>query len=296
MFVKPILDLLGDLLLRFRIFLGTRDISTKESSAPKSLTGALKKVSHDEGHDVIMQDRGRSESSSSEDDSSSEPEESRQSVQHEVEDSISQLLDLSVLLRKQGAQQHEDRAADFVPVEENGDSMVDEFMRWSERACRKSAENPRNYCVEEWMVARMQRTMLRRWRLMCYREHHANRIAASRMVRFSGSEPEVAVPKAPDSNILADKAPAPTRSHDAHTIVTVRTKQSSAATELPAGFRPPSPGKRPRSSIASSKSHFTPGRHDFPRAPKVGENSKEFLCPYCRLPQPIRELKRSKWQ
>jgi hypothetical protein len=242
-----------------------------------------------------MKDCERSSTDSSGDDSSSEPENSQQSLQAEVEDSISQLLDLSVLLRKQGAQQHEDRAAQFVPVDENGESMLDEYAEWSQRACQKSMENADGFLPETWMVSRMQRTILRRWRLMCYRVHHANRVAASRIIDLPFVEPGANITQAPVPSTPATEIPLRVNARDDRTVITVRTKQSSAASELPADFMLPTPTKRPRSS-ASSKTRFMPGKHDFPAPPRAEVESREFSCPYCRLPQPAKDLKRSRWQ
>jgi hypothetical protein len=228
--------------------------------------------------------------------SGSEPDVSKNTLQQEAEDSISQLLDLSVLLRKHGAQQHEDRAASFVPVDENGASMLKDFKRWSKWACQKSAENQDGFLPGEWMVERIERTMLRRWRLMCYRAHHDDRIANSHAAQFPVVESESDIRQAPVPSATAGKPLPQQKSDDGDSDVTVRTKQSSAATQLPEEYRLPSPTKRPGSSIASSRTHIMPGRHDFPGPPKVAVSSTEFLCPYCRLPQQSKELKRSRWQ
>jgi hypothetical protein len=227
--------------------------------------------------------------------SESEPDASKQTLQQEVEDSISRLLDLSALLRNHGAQQHEDRAIRFVPVDENGASMINDFVDWSKWSCQKSTENQNGFLPGEWMVERFERTMLRRWLLMCYRAHHGDRIANSSIqLPVVGSQRDIR--QATVRKATSDKALPPDTSDDDNSVVTVKTKQSSAATQLPANYRLPSPTKRPRSSIASSKTHFMPGHHDFPGPPKVEESSKEFLCPYCRLPQQVKELKRSRWQ
>jgi hypothetical protein len=245
-------------------------------------------------HEAGQSDNNSSKGSSTS--SESEPDVSKHTLQQEVEDSISQLLDLSVLLRKHGAQQHEDRAASFVPIDENGDSMLSDFVDWSKWACQKSVENQNGFLPGEWMVERMERTMLRRWRLMCYRAHHADRIANSYAVQLPVVESERDVRQAPVPNAAAGEVLPPDKSDDESSVVTVKTKQSSAATHLPADYKLPISAQRPGSSVASSKTRLMPGRHDFPGPPKVEVSSKEFLCPYCRLPQYVKELKRSRWQ
>jgi hypothetical protein len=245
-------------------------------------------------HEDGLSDDNSSKGSSTS--SESEPDVSKQTLQQEVEDAISQLIDLSVLLRKHGAQQQEDRAASFVPVDENGVSMLSDFVDWSKWACQKSVDNQNGFLPENWMVERIERTMLRRWRLMCYRVHHADRIANSYAVQLPVVESEKELRQVPVPNTTADKALPQEISDDGDSVVTVKTKQSSAATHLPGDYRLPSSTKRLGSSIASSKTHLLPGRHDFPGPPKVEVSSKEFLCPYCRLPQHVKELKRSRWQ
>jgi hypothetical protein len=226
---------------------GTEFIFVEAPSAASEPTGGLDTlppVSRTTDHDHPVHEDEQSDDNSSKGTSTSSESQlvvSKHTLQQEVEDSISQLLDLSVLLRKHGAQQHEDRAASFVPVDENGESMLSDFVDWSKWACRKSMENHNGFLPGEWMVERIERTILRRWRLMCYRVHHADRIANSDVVQLPVVESERDVRQAPILN---------------NSVVTGKTKQSSAATRLPADYRLSNPTNRLGSSIAASKTRL----------------------------------------
>lgn len=225
-------------------------------------------------------------------------------LQTEIEGTIRQLTDLSLLLRRQGSPQHWSRATNFTPKNEEGKSLLPEFANHINSQCRRMLEQENDFQQKDFLAKRVSQTIIRRWRLMCYQIHHADRISTTQNL---DSQMPVSAPKGPDVDkaetiINAPQAVAGTTTNTMAVAAVARTEHSfatmeqNAATTLPADHRPSIPKPEISPSMASSRTQFNHGTLAFPRPPKAPTNGWEFVCPYCCLSQPAKNLARPKWE
>jgi len=220
-----------------------------------------------------------------------------ETLEEEIEETIGQIVDLSVLLRKEGAQQHEDRAKDFEPKDEHGNSLQNDFVAFVDFVCTRRLQNKNGFIPEDFLTQRLKRITIKRWRLIHYRIHHADRMNLDAQISIPvAEEPGVGTSSKsvgrPQGGMEASKsAPSVTK-----TKQSTATTRQSAATTLPADYKPPISRPSKSLSIASSKTQFSPHALNFPRPPKVQTHEQDFKCPYCCLPEPAKTLGRRSWE
>jgi len=192
----------------------------------------------------------------------------------------------------------------FTPRNEEGDSLLPEFANHVNFQCGHLLAQKHDFEPKDFLAKRVRQTIIRRWRLMCYQMHHADLIAST---QDRDSQAPMPIPE--DSGLqmarpVADACQAVKGANESATAVmtVARTEQSIATTEqttattLPPDHEPWISKPSVSSSIASSRTQFSHGTLAFPRPPKPSTDEWEFICPYCCLPQPARNLARSKWE
>ncbi|KAK0846198.1 hypothetical protein LTR91_022148 [Friedmanniomyces endolithicus] len=218
----------------------------------------------------------------------------------DVEEGIGRLIRLSIQLRREGFQQHEVKAVDFEPKDVKGNSMVEEFREFSQFQCSQHLSLERAQSIDDQLLQRLERTLLKRWRLMCYRSHHANRIANNALnkpaVAYQGPVSPDTLPKPGPGQQISPLIPSSTQQASLPDVGTRTTQQSSTASVLTKDYRPTDRGTLRASSIATSVPRAVSGRHDFPPAPKISSGVEEAECPLCRLIRPRHELQGNNWK
>ncbi|KAK0318978.1 hypothetical protein LTR54_009872 [Friedmanniomyces endolithicus] len=218
----------------------------------------------------------------------------------DVEEGIGRLIRLSFQLRREGFQQHEVKAVDFEPKDVKGNSMVDEFCEFAQFQCSQHLSQEKAQVIDDQLLQRLERTLLKRWRLMCYRSYHANRIAKSTVnkpaVAYQGSVSPDTLSKLEPGQQIPVLIPNSTQHASASAVGTRTTQQSSTASVLTKDYRPTDRGALRASSIATSIPRAVSGKNDFPPAPKFLPGVEEVECPLCRLIRPRHELHGDNWK
>jgi hypothetical protein len=132
---------------------------------------------------------------------------------------------------------------------------------------------------------RLRETILQRWRLLCYRAHHAETLASEwsedQVHVLSKNAEEVSVqPATPHAEIAS--APQDQRT----TISSVATTVHTDYTVLTKAERAP--------KTVMTKSGVALRDADFPKAPRIEHG--EAKCPLCHVPMPASDLKGTKWK
>ncbi|KAK1066326.1 hypothetical protein LTR74_007213 [Friedmanniomyces endolithicus] len=179
-------------------------------------------------------------------------------------------------------------------VEEDG------FCEFAQFQCSQHLSQEKAQVIDDQLLQRLERTLLKRWRLMCYRSHHANRIAKSTLnkpaVAYQGSVPPDTLPKLEPGQQIPVLIPDSTKHASASAVGTRTTQQSSTASVLTKDYRPTDRGALRASSIATSIPRAVSGKNDFPPAPKFLPGVEEVECPLCRLIRPRHELHGDNWK
>lgn len=236
------------------------------------------------------------------------------------------LIDIASDLRKLGTQKEEQKALDFDPVDEEGNSLVEDFKHYIRTQCHLHLARTRMRIAtgdlhserESWLAngteqfvqelvspdgmsglsaefisTRLQATILQRWRLLCYRSRHASSLAVRDSITQSGEEPEdndVTLPQGNETAISAgpqDLTQVPTGA---------RTVLTSAATVVTADrkFAQRHLQEEASKTAITKSSGVALGDIDFPPEPEVGEH--EALCPICWIPTPAKDLRGRRWR
>jgi hypothetical protein len=246
------------------------------------------------------------------------------SLLNDAKANLDLLLDIAADIRKLGTQKEEQRALRFDPVDHEGNSLTQDFKQYiliqcrlhlvrtraaiiaqdesessemahttSERISGMEISNGTSLAKDEFILGRLQATILQRWRLLCYRAHHSRVLAYdgdSKKTASEAEEPEATgrVEEAPEQIASESKGKSPVESPG--------TVESSAATEMTEGRLI---AKRPveeqtAKSVSTRSSGVALKEADFPRQPRiVGE---ETLCTLCWIPMPAKDLQGRKWR
>lgn len=151
---------------------------------------------------------------------------------------------------------------------------------------------------DEYLLDRLQRTIIQRWRLLCYRSEHGRNLAfepGSQETHTIDARPnntlELTKPK--DSRPAKQKRQKPTKPGKTQTP---RTIISSAATALTANritLGQSEKEKRPR-SISTKCSGVALKDVDLPKEPHI--KGRETMCPLCWIPMPAKDVQGTRWK
>jgi hypothetical protein len=235
------------------------------------------------------------------------------------------LIDIATDLRKLGTRKEEQRALEFDPVDDEGNSLVEEYKRYihtqcclhlertriqntidshqSANSCSFSGTGPVAQKIEyvgaendistEFITTRVLATVLQRWRLLCYRSHHGRSLAKidSIVETEQGLDDNEAVTRSGESTTRPTTLRTP-----GHGISTARTVLTSVATEVTADRALPKPSlhKKASKSVVTRSSGVALQDVDFPTQPEGGEH--ETMCPICWIPTPAEDLTGRSWR
>lgn len=228
-----------------------------------------------------------------------------------VEDGISRLLQLAVRVRQEGAKRSNEEVARFEPTDEHGKPLLDEFEAYIDKICQRAFEPSKEAngadhgqpegvalgSVPNYLQERTKKTMLERWRRLCYRKHHASDLAGPRnkVLPKSDTQKQQTKPAAPPL-VSRDSARGPNLSTKKTLGVDVAPKAMSTASQLPEHITidrniDPHPKTPP---TVSTK--IRADRLEFPRPPKIRDGMDMFNCNFCGLPCKTSLLEKRKWQ
>lgn len=241
-------------------------------------------------------------------------------LQKRIEDGLRRLTYVAIKIRREGKSRVAARAAEFEPLNDEGQPLKAEFQAHIDFTLRRAfgdismshqsaqsatfiefqshdAQQSENeqYQPPNYLLERLKITMLDRWRRICYQMHHAKNLTTS-------SDPEVAVREEP--NIVAKTAVAEVRqNHNTQMdIIDERASQviinrtpNTVATKLRADYVVPDPDEVATNVSGTIITSARAVKLDFPTAPKIQRGTDVFACPLCGLLQPANLLQRSKW-
>ena len=215
-----------------------------------------------------------------------------------IRDRIGRLIRLSALLRQASRLNREEKATKYEPKDWQGNSLFPEFAEHVKFICNQHFKgNKREGEVDNMLEGRIEAAIIRRWRRICYWNHHGLGLATSK------SQP---VP-APKEKLVPAASAKPQRSQPPKTHPSQptsanykgsssgKTKESSATT-APEGLKLGTKEPSKAMSVGTSATKMRGGRLSFPHSPHLPKDADEFECPYCRLYRPARDLESDRWK
>lgn len=209
----------------------------------------------------------------------------------DVSDLLSDLIKLSVVIRKAGLQSRSLRAASYVPRDEDDRERLEQF----EKSFLPQVLEHRHELKDRLLRERLCRAISRRRRYFEYHTTHQQRIA------FGGDPVEEQQPTQLLQLPVAaeqDTSPAITspdislrRNPRAHVRSLPPTKASDYDPHAIKEFSQTS--SIPRSMVSSNRFARTSG---IPGPPKVFGSGKHFECPYCPILISRKKLSKSLWR
>lgn len=263
-----------------------------------------------------------------------------EALRRETRQAISRLIEVATYLRTAATQKEDDKALEYDPIDGMGNRLLPEHADYVReqiamhlRVNRSRYANTqevvqgtpalidRENSVETWlsrfedrgqihlscddfMAERLFRTIIQRWRLLCYRKRRAQLIAENADEIVSGSSPVGTTPKTTNPGIhlpvSALRAVDAVANRFRLTIgAEVRTPAPPfAAPTLSAGRTLPKLAVPSASQAASSATGMTKAALtdlEFPSPPHV-EKSGEGLCPLCTVPMSVQHFAGEKWR
>ena len=217
-----------------------------------------------------------------------------------IQDGIGRLGQLAVRLRREGAHRTEARAAEFDPTDESGEQLAPEFESYIKVTCRRAfPEHNHDGATEErfqiagYLQGRLRKTILDRWRRICYCRHHASDLAGPTSKPAVKSDTQKLKPKL---NAVENVGTRDLLRPGMVRKPSVARKAVSTATTVPEDLKIDKKVDLKPRSTPTVTTKVRADQLNFPRAPNARDGVDLFICPFCGMPRPTKLLSKNQWQ
>lgn len=208
---------------------------------------------------------------------------------------MTNLLELSRWIRRQSNRQNGTRSLNFVPRGDRDEDLAPEFESYARFMLNVQIKNK---SLQSQLFEALVRSVVQRWRLLCYRRNHAQKLAQGLdLVAHDVASADVGIERNPSgaSAPFDSSQTHPKPQHDtphklpnpANTVMSATSASVLLPTSLPQTLPPKSDGE--------AKSSMKARYFGLPARPKPRQDGY-FDCPYCCIACPSTERLGYKWR